>query len=214
MTQTYVKFLVRSDETPDAVYGWFGVYYQRLRSGEVVQTTPGGAEVKYYDWDVYAYIDHNGFVTGVSPRASHGKQLDARNKEYKRFYADKELMATIVKAVQPLFNKSLTMFAAHARVIFDRKRELLKQMNELDSYRDMIDDYEVFHRLRQETLEVGAPVDYLDLRLGELRALYGDSLNPTPTIVDDVRQDINDVKLGRETWERIVERCRREVDGG
>lgn len=208
-----LKVLVRLS---DEVYGFVSMWYKVLPGGEIVQFLNWIEFMHFHEWGCNISIDEHGKPGTLYGPKLNGVELDGRMKAYKQFRADAELQAQIREAAEQILAKAKTSFPAHRKGIADQIRKLREQIEELEWRMDVIDEYELLDTLRKITQDEDAPEGYFDLRVAELRETYAGSGNLGSLIWDDVKQDINDVKLRRTSWEQIMARLQpaEESEGG
>ena len=213
--ETYLKVFVRSEDAPELVYGWVGVYYRQMPDGEIYQFTLGaGSALNYHDWAVNFGSDENEHVSYLTPTAYRGGQLDGRMKKYKEFERDTELRQQVREAAQKLIDKAKTSFDDHKSELERRRDALERQLDDLDALRRMAVTYENEWQLKERLRQDGAPNEYFDLRKRELQVVYGDLPGMIIHLRARIRSDVEAVQRGLATWDSIMERCRREVEGG
>lgn len=201
----------------DEVYGFVTMWYKVLPGGEIVQFLNWIEFMRFHEWGCNISIDEHGKPGTLHSPTLNGIELDGRMKAYKQFRADAELQVQIREAAEQILAKAKTSFPAQRKEVYDDIRKLREQIEELEWRMDVIDEYELLDTLRKITQDDDAPEGYFDLRVAELRETYAGSGNLGSLIWDDVKQDINDVKLQRTTWEQIMARlqpAQEEVDGG
>lgn len=190
----------------DEVYGFVTMWYRQLGSGEIIQFLNWIEYMHFHEWGCNVSIDEHGKPGPLYSPTLNGVQLDGRMKAHKQFQADAELQAQIRDAAAQILEKAKLAFDAQRKEVYDDIRKLREQIEELEWRMDVIDEYELLDTLRKITQDEDAPEGYFDLRVAELRETYAGSGNLGSLIWDDVKQDINDVKLQRTTWEQIMAR--------
>lgn len=191
----------------DDVYGIVNMWYRQLGSGEIVQFLNWIEFMRFHEWGCNISIDEHGKPGTLHSPTLNGIELAFSNmKAYKQFRADAELQAQIREAAEQILAKAKTSFPAQRKEVHDEIRKIEAELEHARWKLDVIDEYELLDTLRKITQDDDAPEGYFDLRVAELRETYAGSGNLGSLIWDDVKQDINDVKLQRTTWEQIMAR--------
>lgn len=201
----------------DEVYGFVTMWYKVLPGGEIVQFLNWIEFMRFHEWGCNISIDEHGKPGMLHSPTLNGIELAFSNmKAYKQFRADAELQAQIREAAEQILAKAKTSFPAQRKEVHDEIRKIEAELEHARWKLDVIDEFDVLQQLKKQAVDRGAPPEYLDLRIAELRREW-DTVSINLHIAwDEIREDINDVKLRRTSWEQIMARLQpaEEAEGG
>lgn len=208
-----LKVLVRLS---DEVYGFVAMWYRQLESGEIIQFLNWIEFMHFHEWGCNVSIDEHGKPGMLYSPTLNGVQLDGRMKAYKQFESDADLQAQIREAAAQLLEKAKWAFDAQRKEVHDEIRKIEAELERARWKLDVINEFDVLQQLKKQAVDRGAPPEYLDLRIAELRREWCTVSINLHIAWDEIREDINDVKLRRTSWEQIMARLQpaEEAEGG